>query len=336
VEPGYDLSQADIIVSLDADFLFDGPANLSLTRAFSQKRRDPAAGFNRLYVVESAPSITGAKADVRWRHKPSEVLDFTRQLAAELLQGVRAESPEVRQLADDLRQHRGRSVIMAGDYQPEMVHALAFQLNQVLGNIGTTVTYREAPPPPVAPLPLLDFIAALKRGAAGTLLIAGVNPIYDLPSALDFSEALARVPNSIHLGLYDDETGSRCQWHVPESHYLEAWGDILARHGTPSLIQPVIEPLYPDVVSLLEVISLLVDLPPKKGYDIVHDLWQRNLTAGRPTAWEESLKQGVVMGSSSQSLPPGPPSSRFFFGPTRRLMTGALPIMHGFRNCRVR
>jgi len=306
VEPSYDLSKADIIVSLDADFLFDGPGNLILTKAFAKKRRDPAADFNRLYVIESAPSITGAKADVRWQHKPSEVIAFTQQLAAELLQGVPAASPALGKLADDLRQHRGKSVIIAGDYQPEIVHNLAFQLNQALGNVGATVTYREAPRHPVPTIQLPDFVAELKAGAASTLLIAGVNPIYDLPAALGFPEALAHVANSMHLGLYDDETGSRCQWHVPEAHYLETWGDIIAIDGTPSVIQPVIEPLYPDVASLMEVISLFVDLPPKKGYDLVHDYWLRNLAADSPVAWDQSLNKGVVVEFSSPALPPAP------------------------------
>jgi molybdopterin-containing oxidoreductase family iron-sulfur binding subunit len=305
-EPVYDLSKADIIVSLDADFLFDGPANLILTKAFSKKRRDPASDFNRLYAVESAPSITGAKADVRWQRKPSELIAFTQQLAAAISQGLGGGSPEILQLANELQQHRGRSVVMAGDYQPESVHTLAFQLNQALGNIGSTVTYQEATPPPIPATSLPDFIAALKRSAVSTLLIAGANPIYDLPPALAFPEVLAGVTHSIHLGLYDDETGSRCQWHVPESHYLEAWGDIVAIDGTPSLIQPVIEPLYPDVVSLLEVISLFVDLPPKKGYDIVHDFWQRNLAADVPAAWEHSLNKGVMIGKSSPTLSPVP------------------------------
>jgi MoCo/4Fe-4S cofactor protein with predicted Tat translocation signal len=303
-EPIYDLSKADIIVSLDADFLFDGPANLILTKAFSKKRRNPNVNFSRMYVMESAPSITGAKADVRWHRKPSEIVSFIQELANDLLQGVPAVSPEVRQLAADLQQHHGKSVIMAGDYQPEIVHALAFQLNQALGNIGTTVKYQEASNPPIPAIPLADFIVALKKGVPTTLLIAGANPIYDLPPALDFAEALTQVAHTIHLGLYDDETGSRCQWHLPESHYLEAWGDILAADGTPSLIQPVIEPLYPSTASLLEVISLFVDLPPQKSYDIVRNFWQRDLAPDVPSAWEHSLNKGVVIGMLPQVLPP--------------------------------
>jgi MoCo/4Fe-4S cofactor protein with predicted Tat translocation signal len=301
-EPVYDLGNADVVLSLDADFLFHGPANLILTKAFSKKRRDPTSNFNRLYVVESTPSITGAKADVRWRRKPSEIIAFTQDLANHVLKGATATAPEIEKLATDLQQHRGRSVIIAGDYQPEIVHALAFELNQALGNIGATLEYREAAVPPISSLSVADFTAALQKGAAKTLLILGANPVYDLPPALKFPMALAEVEHSIHLGLHDDETGSQCGWHVPETHYLESWGDILAVDGTPSLIQPVIEPLYPSTASWSEVISLFVDLPPQKSFDIVHDFWKRNLPGTVPNAWEKSLNQGVVAGFTSGAI----------------------------------
>jgi hypothetical protein len=44
----------------------------------------------------------------------------------------------------DLQAHRGRSVVVAGDYQPAAVHALARQMNEALGNVGSTVTYAAA------------------------------------------------------------------------------------------------------------------------------------------------------------------------------------------------
>ena len=301
-EPAYDLSQADVILSLDADFLFEGAANLMLTKAFSKKRRDPSADFNRLYVVESTPSITGAKADVRWRRKPSEIVAFTQELANQLLNGAQSAAPEIGQLIADLQHHRGRSVIVAGDYQPEIVHALAFQMNEALGNIGSTVEYREGDVSPIPAISLTDFAHALEQGAAKTLLLLGVNPVYDLPPALKFPEVLAQVEHSIHLGLYDDETGSSCRWHVPESHYLEAWGDILAVDGTPSIIQPVIEPLYPGTASVSEVISLFVDLPPQKSYDIVRAYWQKNLSSAVPNAWENSLSKGVILGLAAEVI----------------------------------
>jgi MoCo/4Fe-4S cofactor protein with predicted Tat translocation signal len=301
----YDLANADVIVSLGADFLQDGPANLINIKAFSARRRDPSKEFNRLYVVESVPSITGAKADRRWSRKPSEIVPFARQLA-HALTGPGAypddiPSPEVQEIAADLKAHPWKGVIIPGEGQPQVVHEIAQFLNNLLSLGNTVVRYRERPAPRTASIASADFISALRSGAAQTLLIAGVNPIYDLPLELKFAEALGRVPHMVHLGLYDDETGSRCTWHLPESHYLEAWGDILAIDGTPSLIQPMIQPLYPDTMSLLEMMSLFVDLPPRAGYDIVHDFWEARLSlvaniGKEPNTWERSLNKGVVAG----------------------------------------
>jgi MoCo/4Fe-4S cofactor protein with predicted Tat translocation signal len=293
-EPIYDLSQADLIVSLDADFLLEGPANLIHIKAFSKRRRDPSVDFNRLYVIESVPSVTGAKADQRWSRKPSDIVKLAQDLSDAILAGKASADPQVQRLVTELQNHRGRSVVVAGDYQPELVHALAFQLNQTLGNIGVTVRYQEPLGSTLPRVGLPDFISAMRLGAAKTLLIAGPNPVYDLPAGLGFTDALARVSNSIHLGLYDDETGALCGWHVPESHYLEAWGDLLAIDGTPSIIQPLIQPLYPASASVSEVISLFIDLPPRGSYDIVHAFWQGKLATGVTAAWEHSLNKGVV------------------------------------------
>ncbi len=301
-EPIFDFSRAEVIVSLDADFLFHGPNHLADARAFSRKRRDAAHGFSRLYAVETTPTVTGAKADVRLARKPSEIAALARELADAILQNTEA-TGELRAMVADLRAHRGAGLVVAGDYQPQLVHFLAHQINEALGNVGATVRYQEALAPALPSLAPADFIQAMRGGAVKTLLIAGVNPVYDLPADLGFEAALAKVPDVIHLGLYDDETGSLCRWHLPEAHYLEAWSDILAPDGTPSLIQPLIAPLYPDVASLPEVLSTFVDVPPRRGYEIVRAFWQGRFAADAENAWNRSLNKGVVGELRGDALP---------------------------------
>src|ERR1700687_4542706 len=81
VETRYDLSKADVIVSLDADFLSAGfPGNTRYIRDFA-KRRDPDGKMNRLYVVESTPSSTGAKADHRLSLTATEIDRFVREMS---------------------------------------------------------------------------------------------------------------------------------------------------------------------------------------------------------------------------------------------------------------
>ena len=144
VETRYDLSKADVIVSLDADFLYAGfPGSARYTRDFAA-RRNPDGNMNRLYVIESTPSSTGMKADHRLPVKASYVEDFAKTLAAAVgltVTGSEGASGFDKAVAADLTAHRGSSVVIAGDHQPPVVHALAHAINQALGNIGKTVFY---------------------------------------------------------------------------------------------------------------------------------------------------------------------------------------------------
>ena len=85
VEPIYDLTRADVILSLDADFLSsDGAHNLNYMRQFATRRRVEASAdnLNRLYVVESDHTVTGGKADHRLALKSSQIEAFARAVAA--------------------------------------------------------------------------------------------------------------------------------------------------------------------------------------------------------------------------------------------------------------
>ena len=325
-EPLFDFSQAEVIVSLDADFLFQGPANLSNTKTFSQKRRQLGVGFSRLYVIETTPTVTGAKADVRWRRKPTEIIAIANELWGAIAQATHA-SPEVQRLAEELMAQRGKSLVVAGDYQPAEVHFLAYRINQVLGNIGTTVRYLEAGAPIIPMTSIADFMQGLRSGGATTLVIADANPVYDLPDDLHFAEAVGKVVHSIHLGLYDDETGTLCQWHLPGKHYLEAWGDILALDGTPSLIQPLIEPLYEDAASIQELFSVFVDTPPQRGYDLIHNFWLSRFSSEPENSWNRSLNKGVLLGLRPEALPLPVSVTEVIQPPVTRASAGKLEII---------
>src|SRR6516162_6872149 len=85
VETQYRLENADVIVSLDADFLYAGfPGMTRYARGFARRRNPDGGEMSRLYVVESTPSSTGAKADHRLPVPASFVEAFARQLAVSL------------------------------------------------------------------------------------------------------------------------------------------------------------------------------------------------------------------------------------------------------------
>jgi molybdopterin-containing oxidoreductase family iron-sulfur binding subunit len=270
-------------VSLDADFLCTGPAGLKHARAFASRRRvdGDRVQANRLYAVESTATNTGSRADHRLPLRPSEVLTFAQALAAQLQ--LITESPVapgasvswMDPLANDLRAHRGQSLVIAGDGQPPIVHALAHLMNDALGNVGNTVVYTQtAESHPTNQLDALrDLVGEMNAGTVEMLLILGGNPAYSAPADLDFTAAMESVPFRAHLGLYEDETSAQCHWHIPEAHFLEAWSDVRSDDGTVTIIQPLIAPLYSGK-SVHEALAAAVDRE-RPGYEIVREFWSQ-------------------------------------------------------------
>ena len=306
VETRYDLSKADVIVSLDADFLYAGfPGSARYTRDFAA-RRNPDANMNRLYVIESTPSSTGMKADHRLPLRASDVAAHAQTIAS--LIGVKVgeigppgESVFVKAVAADLTSHRGSSLVIAGDHQPPVVHALAQAINDALGNVGKTVFYTE----PVDANPvnrnesLHELVEDIRAGKVDLLVILGGNPAYDAPAELEFASALKSpaVSLKVFLGTHRNETAELCQWHVPEAHYLESWSDARAYDGTVSIIQPLIEPLYGGR-SAHEIIATLAG-QSGAGRDLVQQYWQKQHTgADFDGFWRKSLHDGWVAGTT--------------------------------------
>lgn len=285
------------------------PGSLVYARKFTARRNadHEAVKMNRLYAVESSPSLTGAMADHRLALKASEVAGFALAVAHEV--GVNADGAAfagkkswIAAVARDLKKHRGRCLVVAGEYQSPEVHYLAHALNAALGNVGKTVFYTRS----VEANPVLqaDSIAELANdmaaGAVDLLVIVGGNPVFDAPANLDFSEKMAQVKMRVHLNLYEDETSNLCHWHVPESHALENWSDARAFtfDGTATIIQPLIAPLYGSQ-SAHELLAAIHDEVGKSGHDIVREFWaEQAAPQDFEKFWRVSLHDGVVAGTS--------------------------------------
>jgi MoCo/4Fe-4S cofactor protein with predicted Tat translocation signal len=303
VDAQYRFAQADVILSLDADFLGSGPGGLRYAREFAKRRRpEDAEHMNRLYVIETMPTSTGARSDHRLPMKPSEIVNFvTTNLAPAVLGGGPFRIDVVPPPRDeffaaavvkDLIAHRGRSLVIAGDGQPPAVHALAHAMNQALGNVGKTVVYTEtAEAEPVNQLDSLrDLVADMNAGKVDLLVIIGGNPVYTAPVDFGFADALGKVQLRAHLSLYDDETSALCQWQIPEAHFLEAWSDAHAFDGTVSIVQPLIAPLYGGK-SAHEVLAAMSERPERSGHDLVREHWKIEKDE---TAWRRWLHDGVM------------------------------------------
>ena len=300
----YQLAHADVILSLDADFLCHGPASVRYAADFASRRRvrGSQTAMNRLYVVESAATPTGAKAD---HHLPLRAADIE-SFAAAVAAGVGAPGATtppagphakwIAALVKDLQQHRGSSLVIPGEHQSPTVHVLAHMMNAALGNVGKTVIHTE----PLDPNPaddiesLRQLVQDMDAGKVDTLVIIGGNPVYNAPVDLNFAQRMSKVKLRVHMGLYADETSEFCQWHIPEAHFLETWSDARAYDGTVTIMQPLIMPLYFGR-SVHELLGAFSDTPNQTPYEIVKGYWNRQHKSDDfEDWWRKAVHDGIV------------------------------------------
>jgi molybdopterin-containing oxidoreductase family iron-sulfur binding subunit len=307
----YDLADADVIVSLDADFLSGAafPGFHKLVRQYAERRKDPTK-LNRLYAIESTPTTTGLKAEHRLGLRASEIPAFTAELAKAV--GVKdIEAPACNwtdeqkkflvALTKDLKAHTGKCVVIPGLYQDASVDALALVINTALNNIWKTVNVRgDLLMSSRQTEDLKSLSADLNAGKVDWLVILNANPIYSAPADLEFASAFEKAKMTVHLGSHEDETGKNSQWQIPAAHFLESWSDASAYDGTVSVIQPMIDPLYGGKTAH-HFFQALLDEPGLSPYEAVRETWKPVIKGDFETGWRKALHQGWIDGTTDHS-----------------------------------
>lgn len=301
LEPIYDFSQAQVILALSRDFLSDEAIGLRYARDFSDRRRvnSRTKEMSRLYVVESDYSLTGAMADHRLnrnRKKTEElILALARMLDVSIPSTIsdnisNQEKKWLKELVKDLKNNKGKSLIIASENLAPHWQSLVFLLNEKLGNIGKSMSFTKPADDSTGQEQqgLISLAEQMHKNKVKSLIILSLNPNYATPADLKFQEGLKKVPFSISLTSLNHETSRECRWALPESHPLESWSDSRSLDGTLSLNQPLIAPLY-DSKNSYELLSLLLSEDLSS-----HELIKENYTS----LWENSLAQGLVKNSA--------------------------------------
>jgi molybdopterin-containing oxidoreductase family iron-sulfur binding subunit len=308
----YKLEDADVILALDADFLggIGFPGFLPMSAAWAERHRfDKDKPMNRLYVVETNPTVTGFKAEHRLALKPSEIDAFANALAGG---SATLSNPDAQKfltaVLGDIKKSGGRFAVVVGPGSSLASHQAALAVNAAAE--GKTVFYTQT----VAPMPsehvsdLKALVADMNAGKVQWLVMLGVNPLYNAPVDLEFEAAFNKVPNSVHLGSHLDETGFYSTWHLNKTHYLESWSDARSYDGTISVIQPMIAPLYGGKSSH-DVLQTLLD-PSVSAYDAVLANAKTYITGGDfATGWKKALHDGWVANTAFTPKTLGAPKS---------------------------
>ena len=320
------LEKADVILALGDDLFVERPDSLRLTKEFSRRRTAGDKGdqkVNRLYSVECRFSTSGAKADHRLPLRNEQIKVFAVALDARLANkqpsipdGSFLKQPHVAQfldaLVEDLSANKGKAVVTVGRNQPAEVHALGHRINQSLNAPGGTVVYTEEPAAADTNAAFKALVREMAAGDVTTLIVIGSNPVYAAPGELEFAKALAKVGTTIAVADRKDETAQLCTWRIPKAHYLETWGDARAFDGTVSFVQPLIDPLYKDAKSPIEIALHLLQQPVglEACLKAVRETHNKPMPAPNVVddkgegAWRTLVEAGMIAGSAFKPITP--------------------------------
>lgn len=278
--PWFDIANAETVFSFGANFLETWLSPLAYTRGFANFRKVTETKLRgRMVQFEARMSATGAKADEWIAVKPGTealVILAIGRLVAEMKGGS---VPRIFSSVDPLEaasqadvklealQHlaemfaTSKALAIPGGPALGQSNGLAvaeavLALNVLAGNLGQAGgMYISALAPtqseyhrPASAQEMQAFVERMKQGEIKVLFVHGVNPVFELPSAIGFKEALSNVGQVISFATFPDETAVEADYVLPDHHSLEGWGYQRVVTGTDvpvlSGAQPVVSPYY--------------------------------------------------------------------------------------------
>lgn len=249
--PAYHFENAKVIMSLGADFLATWLSPVVFANQYAQNRRiqEDKPAMSRHFQFESHYSMTGANADDRYIHKPSETGAVALALLGALGGGTSSNisgkvAEGIKKVAAELAANKGAALVVCGSNDPN-IQIIVNAINNAIGADGKTidwntpVNYRQG-----LDADMVTLTDDLNSGNVGALLVYGANPVYSFFAADKFAAGVKKCPLTVSFSEKMDETTELCKYVIPSHHWLECWGDAEPQAGYISVIQPLIHPLF--------------------------------------------------------------------------------------------
>ena len=302
--PSYQFDNAKVIVSFGADFLGTWISPVEYAKQFAAGRKidEKNPTMSRHLQFESMYSMTGASADERYTHKPSELGAVLLALYAKLGGAVTAPAITDKRLtagieaaARELLAAGGNALVVCGSNDVN-AQILVNAINDKIGangktiNFGTTVNFRKG-----VDAEFEQLVNDMNAGSVGAIFIHGANPVYTYRDSKKFADGLKKVGVSISFNEREDETTELCNYVLPDHHFLESWGDAEAKAGYLSFIQPTIHPLFKTRSFATSLLKWSGSITPSSVTDYetyFKNYWITKL--GGQSAFDKALQDGVI------------------------------------------
>ena len=278
--PFFDIANSDLVISFGANFLETWLSPVAFNLAYANMRRGNPKRRGYFIQFEPRMSSTAAKADEWIPIRPGTeglvALAIGRLLAEAKggavppgfesvdLKNVTSEAEVSMEALENVVQHIVEStspLAIPGGSALGLSNGLqiaeaVLTLNALMDNFGKPGGVFLSPLSPNEDVyhrpaslqEMADFVKQMKSGGIKTLFVHGVNPVFELPKSLGFSEALANVGRVISFATFADETAVASDYILPDRHGLESWGYQRVATGTTQPVlsgsQPVVSGVY--------------------------------------------------------------------------------------------
>ncbi|HET9949070.1 MAG TPA: molybdopterin dinucleotide binding domain-containing protein [Longimicrobiales bacterium] len=333
--PRFDLAAARLVLSFGDDFIQHGLSPVEHNKGLARMKAvdEEARTKGRLVYLGPRLGTTGLNADEWIPIRPGSEAAVALGMASAIA-GPGAAGP----YADLLRSYGPAEAAEAAGVSVEAIETLAERfasespslaigpgvgahhrnataaslavmiLNHVAGNVGRTVHYGGGVRRAASPFADVQrAIEAMQAGEIGVAIVHNANPVYSLPPSAGFREAFEAVPFKVSFASFTDETSALADLVMPDSHFLEAWGDSNPREGVVSIQQPVMRPV--GVFDSKQAGDALLAVAGHLGQNLGATTFYEYLRAAYQqahdpangdfeAAWREALRRGVMLGSA--------------------------------------
>ena len=196
-------------------------------------------------------------------------IDLSRYAPERIADRAGVSAKKLREIAEGFAAHPPALAIgggSAGAHSNGLTNLNAiYSLNHLVGSVGKSGGVIPNPPSPVRDVtgspgasPYRDWqglVGEMNAGNVSALLVNRANPVYGMPVAAGFRQALLgrsgggfNVPLIVSFSGMMDDTSSLADLVLPENHGLEDWGDSVPSPGPGyhafGLRQPVVRPFF--------------------------------------------------------------------------------------------
>ena len=296
--PNYKFENADVIVSIGADFLGDWLGG-GYEKGYATNRVPKNGKMSQHIQFESNMSLTGANADKRFALKPSEqkfaLINLYNAITGKSLTSkATPQDAAIKQAAKNLKQAGSKGLVVTG-IQDVNAQVLALAINKYLASNAVdtvnTKNTRKGNDNKVAKL-----ITDMNSGNIGAVIINQANPVYTLANSKDFILGLKKVTLSVAFTSSPSETSKHVQYVNATPHYLEAWGDVSINKNQYSLMQPTINKLF-DTRQFQEAL-LSWNGNTTSYYNYLKNYWSTGILGG--SSWNTALQNGTFKKAVNQ------------------------------------